>query len=214
MTQAANLTINTRACVPPLPIIQPNPIMSPRPPKTRVTYDLPATIKSIQAGWQATFQSASITAALFAVIESVLLLFFSNISPEKMNPEGAGGQAVMVLTYLAFFFSISATFSSLLLTDELGELHVRASHRESKLVSLDSGVIYEDPSDLLSRYGARKTWRPVMWHWFLMILLAYLCLVGQILAYVWIIQSKAIGIAMSCVAGFTLLPLLSMLPVF
>lgn len=81
-----------------------------------------------------------------------------------MNPEGAGGQAVMVLTYLAFFFSISATFSSLLLTDELGELHVRASHRESKLVSLDSGVIYEDPSDLLSRYGARKTWRPVMWH--------------------------------------------------
>lgn len=70
----------------------------------------------------------------------------------------------MVFTYLAFFFSISATFSSLLLTDELGELHVRASHRESKLVPLDSSVIYEDPSELLNRYGARKVWRPVMWH--------------------------------------------------
>ena len=136
----------------------------------------------------------------------------------------------MVLTYLAFFFSISATFSSLLLTDELGELQVRASHRESTLVPLDSSIIYEDPSELLNRYGARKIWRPVMWHCtysfalfyvastsplpfsgFLMIFLAYLCLVAQMLVYVWIMQSKAVGIAMSCVASFSILPLLSIL---
>lgn len=183
----------------------------PRYPKTNVSYDLPATIKSIQAGWQATFQSASIIAALFAVIESILLFFFSNISPERLNRESAGGQALLVFTYLAFFLSLSATFSSLLLTDELGEVHVRASQRTSWLGSNET-VVQQDPGKLLDHYGARKTWRPVMWHWFIMILLGYLCVIGQLLTYVWIMESKAVGIAMSCVASVCLLPLLSLLP--
>ncbi|KAG8791374.1 hypothetical protein FRC12_009317 [Ceratobasidium sp. 428] len=186
--------------------------MNKQTPRTRVSYDLPATIKSIQTGWQATFQSSSVVSALFAVIESVLLLFFSNLDSEKFNRDSAGGQALLVFTYLAFFFSISATFSSLLLTDELGEIHVRASQRASVLDPLDTMVIHEDTGDLLKRYGARRTWKPVMWHWFLMLLSGYLCLFGQLLAYIWIIESKTVGIAMSCVAGFTLLPLLSILP--
>ncbi|KAG8719771.1 hypothetical protein FRC09_010639 [Ceratobasidium sp. 395] len=138
--------------------------MNKQTPRTRVSYDLPATIKSIQTGWQATFQSSSVVSALFAVIESVLLLFFSNLDPEKFNRDSAGGQALLVFTYLAFFFSISATFSSLLLTDELGEIHVRASQRASVLDPLDTMVIHEDTGDLLKRYGARRTWKPVMWH--------------------------------------------------
>jgi hypothetical protein len=161
----------------------------------------------------------------------VLLLFISNISPEKLDRESPGGQALLVLTYLAFFFSISATFSSLLLTDELGEIHVRASQRASMLDPLDNMAIHEDTGDLLKRYGARRTWKPVMWHCtysflhscqaasleiafsgFLTLLFSYLCLVGQLLAYVWMIESKPVGIAMSCVAGFSLLPLISVLP--
>lgn len=73
-------------------------------------------------------------------------------------------QALLVFTYLAFFFSLSATFSSLLLTDELGEVQVRASQRESWLGPPEDLVIHEDPSKLLNHFGARKTWRPVMWH--------------------------------------------------
>ncbi|CAE7170063.1 unnamed protein product [Rhizoctonia solani] len=184
----------------------------PRYPKTRVAYDLPPTIKSIQAGWQATFQSSSIIAALFTVIESILLFFFSNIPAERLNPESAGGQALLVFTYLAFFFSLSATFSSLLLTDELGEVQVRAAQRASWLGPPEDLVIHEDPSKLLTHYGVRKSWRPVMWHWFLMLILGYLCVVGQLLVYVWVMAPKAVAIAMSCVASICLLPLLSILP--
>ncbi|KAF8599075.1 hypothetical protein BDV93DRAFT_526368 [Ceratobasidium sp. AG-I] len=187
--------------------------MSDKPtPRTRVNYELPATIKSIQAGWQATFQSSSVIAPLFAVIESVFLMFFSNLSSERFDSKSPGGQALLVFTYLAFFSSISATFSSLLLTDEFGEIHVRASNRESSLNPLENAVIHEHPGELLKRYGVRSTWRPVMWHWFLMLVVGYLCIVGQLLTYIWIMESKAVGIVMSCFAGFSLLPLLSILP--
>ncbi|KAG9092183.1 hypothetical protein FS749_015937 [Ceratobasidium sp. UAMH 11750] len=186
--------------------------MDGRTPRTRVSYDLPATIKSIQTGWQATFQSSSVVSALFAVIESILLFFFSSLDPEKVRRESAGGQALLVFTYLAFLFSVSATFSSLLLTDELGEIHVRASQRASVLDPLDTMVIHEDTGDLLRRYGARRTWKPLMWHWFIMLLSAYLCLVGQLLTYIWMVESETLGIAMSCVAGFSLLPLVSIIP--
>ncbi|QRV85688.1 hypothetical protein RhiJN_13706 [Ceratobasidium sp. AG-Ba] len=181
-------------------------------PRTRVTYDLPATIKSIQTGWQMTFQSSAIISALFAVIESVLLFFFSSIGPDKLDSQSAGAQALFVFTYLAFFFSISATFSSLLLTDELGEIHVRASQRASTLIPLEAMDIHENTGELLKRYGARKTWKPVMWHWFIMLLLGYLSLVGQLLVYIWMMEPRPVSIAMSCVAGVSLLPLLSVFP--
>jgi hypothetical protein len=173
-----------------------------------------------------------IQSTLLAVIQSVLLVFFNNLNPEKFNPDSPGGQALLVLTYLAFFFSISATFSSLLLTDEFGEIHVRASQRESMLEPLDSMAIHEDQGELLKRYGARRILKPVIWHCehysslplrnmvsptivstgFLMLLLGYLSLVAQLLAYLWIMESRPVAIAMSCVAGFILLPLLSLYP--
>lgn len=91
-------------------------------------------------------------------------MFFSNLSSDSFDSSSPGRQALLVFTYLAFFSSISATFSSLLLTDEFGELHVRASNRESTLNPLDNMIIHEDPGELLKRYGVRSTWRPVMWH--------------------------------------------------
>ncbi|QRV99726.1 transmembrane protein [Ceratobasidium sp. AG-Ba] len=186
--------------------------MNPRPPKTRVSYDLPATIKSIQAGWLATFQSAAIISALLVVTESVLLAFFRNLSPSKLNPESAGGTALAVFTYLGWFFGTSATFSSLLLTDEFGEIHVRASQRESMLEPLDNMVIHEDVSSLLKRYGARRITKPVIWHWFAMLVFSFFCLIGQLLVYIWVTERRPVAIGMSFVAGFVLLPILSLVP--
>ncbi|KAG8791375.1 hypothetical protein FRC12_009318 [Ceratobasidium sp. 428] len=186
--------------------------MNARPPKTKVSYDLPATIKAIQTGWLTTFQTASVISALLAVIESILLFLIHGSSSERFDTENPGGKALLVLNYLAFFFGISATFSSLLLTDEFGEIHVRASQRESALEPLDQVVINEDVSKLLTRYGARRITGPLIWHWIIMLLGGFLALVGQLLLYIWLVEAKPIAIGMSCVTGFALLPLLSIIP--
>ncbi|KAG8791346.1 hypothetical protein FRC12_009485 [Ceratobasidium sp. 428] len=184
--------------------------MNARPPKTKVSYDLPATIKAIQTGWLTTFQTASVISALLAVIESIFLVLVHNIGPERFNSESSGGKALLTLTYLAFFFAISATFSSLLLTDEFGEIHVRASQRESMLEPLDQMIIHEGASKLLKRYGARRVTEPLIWHWTMMLLGGFLALIGQLIAYIWLMETRPIAIAISCMAGFALLPLLSL----
>ncbi|QRV85685.1 hypothetical protein RhiJN_13703 [Ceratobasidium sp. AG-Ba] len=133
-------------------------------PITRVSYELPATIKSMQAGWLATFQSAAVISALIVVIEVVLLAFFNSLPTEKLGSNSSGRTALSVLNYTGILFGTSATFGSLLLTDEFGELQVRASQRKSVLEPLDNMDIHEDANSLLQRYGARRVIIPVIWH--------------------------------------------------
>lgn len=69
--------------------------------------------------------------------------------------------ALLIFTYGALFFSLSATISSLILTDEFGELPVRASRKANPE---KQGTFDSSAASLLEVYGARKSWRWVMWH--------------------------------------------------
>ncbi|KAG9091113.1 hypothetical protein FRC06_000704, partial [Ceratobasidium sp. 370] len=109
-----------------------------------VAYELPATVKSIQSGWQSTFQSSSIISAIFVVIESVLLILLNGLDSGKFNPDRSCRKALHVMSYLAFFFSISATFCSLFLVHEFGQLHFRAAQRELEVKPLIDMVVRED----------------------------------------------------------------------
>ncbi|KAG8791376.1 hypothetical protein FRC12_009319 [Ceratobasidium sp. 428] len=179
---------------------------------TGANYELPATIKSIQDGWRATFQNSLIISSMFVVIESILLLVFNDFDGGKFNPGSSRWTGLYILTYLGFFSSISATFCSLFLISEFGQLHGRAAQREPALEPLVDMVIQEDIGDLLRRYGLRRIARPMIWYWIFMLLVGFLSLFGQLISYVWITEARPVAIAVSCVAGFALFPLFSILP--
>jgi hypothetical protein len=101
---------------------------------------------------------------LLAVIESILLIFFNNLSPEKFDLDSPGGQALLALVNLGFFFDISATFSALLLISEFGKIQVQTPDRDLALQPRDYMVRFKDQDELLKRYGVRGTLRLVMWH--------------------------------------------------
>ncbi|KAG8723765.1 hypothetical protein FRC09_001851 [Ceratobasidium sp. 395] len=98
---------------------------------------LPPVVKSVQAGSQASFTSSATVTALFAAVEAQLLTFVQgmtdpgdNGTPPRLNQDSKGYHALLILTYASFFFSISATVSSLILTDEFGELDYRAAEED------------------------------------------------------------------------------------
>src|ERR1700761_7598508 len=98
---------------------------------------------------------------LLAVVEVVLLTFMKNPVHYTHPHTRAARQALLAFSYCALFFSCSATISSLVLTDEFGELPVRASRKSDPI---KQGLFDSTSASLLEVYGARRSWRWVMWH--------------------------------------------------
>ncbi|PSS37974.1 hypothetical protein PHLCEN_2v157 [Hermanssonia centrifuga] len=132
---------------------------------THVKYELPPTIKSLQNGWLATFQSSAVISALFAGLEGLLLGLVKD-SVGSGSESSSTGQALLAFTYIALFFSISSAMSALILTDEFGDITLRASRSEASGESTLKYDAYDEGSNqLLSRFnGGRQSWRWVMWH--------------------------------------------------
>jgi len=104
-------------------------------------------------------------AALFVLIEVHLLTFVKDESNYSRDTNKSARHALLIFTYSALFFCLSATVSGLILTDEFGELPVRASRKKDPI---QEGVFDSNALDLLRSYGAKRSWIWVMWHceWF------------------------------------------------
>ena len=103
-----------------------------------------------------------VQAGLFAIVEVQLLSFVKNDANFHQRSIGHSAKhALLVFTYLALFFSVSATVSGLILTDEFGELPVRASRKRDPI---QQGIFDSGSLDLLQTYGAKSSWIWVMWH--------------------------------------------------
>jgi hypothetical protein len=95
------------------------------------------------------------------LIEVHLLSFVKNESNYSRETNKSARHALLIFTYSALFFCISATVSGLILTDEFGELPVRASRKKDPI---QEGVFDSGALDLLRTYGAKRSWIWVMWH--------------------------------------------------
>ncbi|KAH8986904.1 hypothetical protein EDB92DRAFT_1222750 [Lactarius akahatsu] len=177
--------------------------------RTNIAYELPSTVKSLNDGWLSVCQTAAAASGLLAVVEVVLLTFMKNPVHYTHPHTRAARQALLAFSYCALVFSCSATISSLVLTDEFGELPVRASRKSDPI---KQGLFDSSSASLLEVYGARRSWRWVMWHWLFSLTAGVACLVTQILIYVWIEEPLSVQITVSCVAGFGVLPLLHFIP--
>jgi hypothetical protein len=100
-------------------------------------------------------------AALFVLVEVHLLSFVKDESHYSRHTDKSARHALLIFTYTALFFGLSATVSGLILTDEFGELPVRASRKKDPI---QEGVFDSNALDLLRSYGAKRSWIWVMWH--------------------------------------------------
>ncbi len=141
--------------------------------------------------------------------------------------EKSKGQALLALTYVTLFLSVSATMTSLILTDEFGELHLRASRQK---FDLERAEVFDEPSEtLLSRFNGNSSWRWVMWHctyspfpWvspvplnvrltgLFTLITGYICFVIQIVLYVWLAEETAIKVPVLLIAIITTIPILDL----
>lgn len=165
--------------------------------------------------------------SVIAGIEAQLLVFYSD--PKNFVRPGlhsATQEVVKILTYVALIFSISATMSSLLLTDEFGEIPTRAARSRGK--DFEGGRFAGTDWSLLRSYRIRAGSRLVVYHCeyegclrtlvpllttsdgagIACLLTACLCTIASAAAYAGSQESLATQIIVSLVAVIAISPLL------
>ncbi|KAH9035756.1 hypothetical protein EDB85DRAFT_2143508 [Lactarius pseudohatsudake] len=177
--------------------------------RTNIAYELPSTVKSLNDGWLATYQSSTVVAGLLAAVEVRLLSFVKNDANFDRNVENSAKDALLIFTYLGLFFGVSAAVSGLILTDDFGELPVRASRQRD---SIESGLFDSGTSELLQSFGARRSWIWVMWHWLFSLIAGTVSLIIQVLIYVSLEESKPVMITLTVITVFAVLPLVYLVP--
>ncbi|KAH9056283.1 hypothetical protein EDB87DRAFT_1257901 [Lactarius vividus] len=177
--------------------------------RTNIAYELPSTVKSLNDGWLKTYQISTVVAGLFAVVEVLLLFFIKNGANFHRSIVGNNtNNALLVFTYLGLFFSISAAVSGLILTDDFGELPVRASQRDS----MGSGWFDSGTWQLLQSYGAKRSGILVMWHWLFSLIAGTVSLIIQVLIYVWLEESKSVRTTLTVITVLAVVPLVHLMP--
>ncbi|KAI0298222.1 hypothetical protein BC826DRAFT_998611 [Russula brevipes] len=177
--------------------------------KTNIAYELPSTVKALNDGWLATYQISTVVAALFVGIEVNLLAFVKDDANYHRSTTSSARHALLIFTYSALFFSLSAAISGLILTDEFGALPVRASRKPDPI---QQGVFDSSALDLLQSYGAKRSWIWVMWHWLFSLVAGTVSLITQVLLYVWMEESNSVRVTFTFVTLFAVLPLLHLVP--
>ena len=146
--------------------------------------ELPNLVKALREGWLFSLQSSAVVVSVkncphsllqlfltYSFAQSVLLAgiqsqFYGTITSDTESSTRTG-QALLFLFYLTFMLSISATMSSLILTDELGGISLRAA----QLIEVKQGNLDHPRHEprtsaaLLKRFNnERRGWTWVMWH--------------------------------------------------
>ncbi|KAF8963419.1 hypothetical protein BDZ97DRAFT_1027659 [Flammula alnicola] len=182
----------------------------PMPPMRRnnlngieVNHKLPSTVESVRMGWQLTCQGSAVVSGLLAGVAAQLLSFFRDNNSYEKRPTGQGAKdTVLALCYAALLLNIGATISAFMVIDKMGSLTISAARRPDLLIGRFNGT----EVGLLEKYGAGKKWKYMVWHWLLCFYGGVLCLAILLLTFIWLQEPLSVGIVMSVLCGFTLVP--------
>lgn len=158
-----------------------------------------------------TYQAAAVVSTVLSGVESQLLVFFKSSPNSTQQPTPAILECLLLLTYVALIFSMSATISSLVLTENFGNIPMLvARFRENITTPRFETASFEAR---LSDDITPRRWRWIEWHWLFTLLVSMLCLPAQILLYIWMQEGGSIRAAVSVTSVFAMLPLLHFIPI-
>ncbi|KAK0485177.1 hypothetical protein IW261DRAFT_1417023 [Armillaria novae-zelandiae] len=181
-------------------------------PQKNLSYKLPSLVEYHLNGWQSTCSSVAVVTSLLAGVAAGLLSVINDVVSDADFKQTANPHAVAALQVTSFgaiVLNASATITSLLLIDELGDLPDIASANPDKP---RAGFI--ESQDLLVYYGMEKTWTWTRWHWIVSLILGAWCLFAQVVVFVCISQTKAVKVIVTVAAVYAVLPMCRLLPSF
>ncbi|KAF8497907.1 hypothetical protein F5888DRAFT_1803360 [Russula emetica] len=161
-----------------------------------------------------TYQAAAVVSTVLAGVESQLLVFFKSSPDFTQQPVPVILQYLLVLTYIALIFSVSATINSLILTRNFGNVPMLVGRLQEKIRSVALPTFESPP--VQKRSGddiAPWRWRLLEGHWLFTLVISVLCLPAQILLYIWTQEKIGIRAAVSVAGVFAMLPILHFLPI-
>ncbi|KAF8266946.1 hypothetical protein EI94DRAFT_1802339 [Lactarius quietus] len=160
------------------------------------------------------YQAAAVVSTVLSGVESQLLVFFKSSPNSTQQPAPAIFEFLLLLTYVALIFSISATISSLVLTENFGNVPMLVARFREKVKHITTSKF--ETAYLQARLRddiTPRRWRWIEWHWLFTLLVSVLCLPAQILLYIWMEEGDGIRAAVSVTSVFAMLPLLHFLPI-
>ncbi|KAG8957452.1 hypothetical protein FRC00_003956 [Tulasnella sp. 408] len=157
----------------------------------------------------------AVVATLLASTEGVFLSIIKS-SPQSAPSESEDPKkmrAMVILTYLAIIFNIGASWSALRMIDILGKMTFLVAQHKNKRIS--TGEIVEqfrlekvrDVAQGMKLHGISGIWTFFSWHCFISLCLGSLCVVAQILLYIWINEDVRVAIAVTVLAIMTSIPI-------
>lgn len=174
----------------------------------------------------------SFKSGLLAVVATQLLAMVKSLLDGPIGTDSPRiSKALLAFSYSAIVLNSSAAITSLIITDKIGELPLRASRW--KRSSPKAGWMNGSEDYLLRRYGIGASWTWALGHCELTSSLSYPILslitfwhVGfismqggiwsiliEIMMYIWLQEAMEVKTIMVCVGVFAILPFLFFLPV-
>ena len=168
---------------------------------------------------------APFQSALLAAIAAQLFVFMKD--PENLSETRSPAQTGLVmLSYMALVLNCSASITSLILIYRLAKLPLRIANSD-KALFYDTSTS-KGPLDILRECGIGFSWTLAMYHCenhmicqvnpalianigLFSLSAGITCILGQILIYIFLQESIAFKVTMSCVIAFTTLPALALM---
>ncbi|KDR77007.1 hypothetical protein GALMADRAFT_155696 [Galerina marginata CBS 339.88] len=151
-----------------------------------------------------------IQSGLLAAVAAQLLVFFKTDSSYADDiPKHGGAKGFLLAScYVALFLNISATISSFILIDNLGEIGYRASCNEEALKQKfgTTNTYTAGQEKLLAEFGASEEWEWMLFHWLATFYSGILALIISVLTYVSMQEALATKIVMGVTVFLTLGP--------
>lgn len=174
----------------------------------KLDYKLPPLVKSVQQGWLGSCQASAVVAALFAAVEAQLIVLIKTPPDPKSSLRDAHPEIfhfLLLVSYSAFSFNCAATVTSLIISDQLGEMPFHS--RELKTTGKSDSA-----HDLLITYQVGRRWKWLVAYWYLLLFCGGGCVFVQIAVYIWLHEGNAVSIVMTPVlalcAGSLVIPVL------
>jgi hypothetical protein len=105
-----------------------------------------------------------IQSGLLAAVNAQMLSFFKTDSSFKNRPNTTTEKIILIFTYISIIASVSATISSLILTDEFAEMPVRAARDPTIQMQPIREEFAGKDWQLLGKYGLRGSINLVIYH--------------------------------------------------
>ncbi|KAG8919615.1 hypothetical protein FRC01_001203 [Tulasnella sp. 417] len=186
---------------------------------------LPGVIVATKDGMIASFTTMAVVATLLASTEGVFLSIIksslpnpssaqSNPSPEPSSPTNL--RAMVILTYLAIVLNIGASWSALRMIDILGKMTFLVAKQtvgsspegsggeKTYLFKLDE---VRDVAEVMRKHGIAGIWSFFSWHCVVSLCLGSLCVIAQILLYIWTNEDWRVSIVVTLLAFITSTPI-------